>query len=71
MDYLLSREFDAQFPAMETVARSVVIVVIKLILQMLARDATLSFQLSMDCTIKLLNENRPHGRFFGGRVLFT
>ena len=43
MDYLLSREFDAQFSAMETVARSVVIVVIKLILQMLARDATLSF----------------------------
>ena len=55
MDYLLSREFDAQYAAMYIVARSVVIVVIKLILQMLARDATLSFQLSMDCTIKLLN----------------
>ena len=43
MDYLLSREFDAQFSAMRIVARSVVIVIIKLISQMLARDATLSF----------------------------
>ena len=43
MDYLLSREFDAQSVAIHIVARSVVIVVIKLISQVLARDATLSF----------------------------
>ena len=43
MDYLLSREFDAQYIAICIVARSVVIVVIKLISQVLARDATLSF----------------------------
>jgi len=43
MDYLLSREFDACAIAISCIARSVVIVVIKLISQMLARDATLSF----------------------------
>ena len=45
MDYLLSREFDAQYVAIYIVARSVVIVVIKLISQVLERDATLSFDL--------------------------
>ena len=59
MDYLLSREFDAQYIAICIVARSVVIVVIKLISQVLARDATLSFDCSMDCTIKLLKKIHP------------
>lgn len=43
MDYLLSREFDACVIVMLRTARSVVIVIIKLISQVLARDATLSF----------------------------
>ena len=45
MDYLLSREFDAHYIAICNVARSVVIVVIKLILKVLERDETLIFQL--------------------------
>ncbi len=43
MDYLLSREFDARMIEILCVARSVVIVIIKLISQVLERDATLSF----------------------------
>ncbi len=54
MDYLLSREFDAHMVEILCVARSVVIVIIKLISQVLARDATLSFWTTMNCTTKLL-----------------
>ena len=41
MDYLLSREFDAQYIAIYIVARSVVIVIIKLISQCSSQEIRL------------------------------
>ena len=59
MDYLLSREFDAQFPVMDAVARLIGIVFVSLEYYYWRDPDPIELSTTMNCTTKLLSERLP------------